>query len=128
MYTVLIIEDDHIMRKMLSRTLTPEYECIQTANASAGLKACAKEKPDLILLDVHLPDGNGLEVCREIKADASLRHIPIIILTGEASSIENRVEGLESGADDYILKPFSSKELMSRLKGILKTGTQPTRS
>ena len=127
MYTVLIIEDDHIMRKMLSRILTPEYECIQTVNASAGLRACVKEKPDLVLLDVHLPDGNGIEVCRKIKADASLRHIPVIILTGEASSIENRVEGLESGADDYLLKPVSGKELLSRLKGILKTRTQPTR-
>lgn len=128
MYRILIIEDDHIMRRMLAKTIRSDaHECVEASSAAAGLEACAKERPDMILLDVHLPDGNGIELCRKIKADERLRHIPIVILTGEASSIENKLEGLDSGADDYVLKPFNSKELMSRVKGLLKAGTRPTR-
>ncbi len=127
MYRIVVIEDDQVMRKLLHKTLTSEgYECILTPNAAAGCKAVALEKPDLILLDVHLPDDNGIEVCRKLKSDEKLRHIPVLILTGEAYSVENRIDGLEAGADDYIIKPFSPKELVSRLKGILKASTKPS--
>lgn len=127
MYRINVIEDDAVMRKLLAQSLAAEgYECVFSVNAATGYEACVQERPDLILLDVNLPDGNGIEVCRRLKADTKLRHIPILIVTGDANSVENRVAGLEAGADDYILKPFSVKELLSRLKGILKTSVRPT--
>ncbi len=127
MYRILIVEDDPIMRKLLHKTLTPEgYECIMAANASAGMEACVRDRPDLLMLDVCLPDYNGIDLCRKIKADPSIRHIPVILITGEASEVERRMEGLEAGADDYILKPFKSKELLSRMKRIIKSAAKPT--
>ena len=127
LYKILAIEDDMVMRKLLHKTMTSEgFECSLAATAAAGISACAQEKPDLVLLDVHLPDDNGIEGCRKLKADEQLRHIPVLILTGEAFTVENRIEGLEAGADDYILKPFSPKELISRIRGILKASTKPS--
>ena len=129
MYRILVIEDDSILRRLLANTLTPEgYEVIQAFNASLGLDACRREKPDLIVLDVNLPDGDGIDVCRKIKDDPAIRHIPILIMTGEATQVEKRMEGLEAGADDYILKPFSPKELLSRLRNVLKAAAGPTQS
>ncbi|MBI5244327.1 MAG: response regulator transcription factor [Elusimicrobia bacterium] len=117
------------MRKLLFKTLTPEnYECILAHNAALGLQACRKEKPDLIILDVNLPDGNGIELCRKIKDDMAIRHIPILIMTGEAVQVENRTAGLEAGADDYILKPFDSAELLLRLKNLIRASSKPTHS
>lgn len=126
MYKVLVIEDDHALRQILGKLLSTEgYESLTCHNAAAGLEACSRHKPDLILLDVHLPDGNGLQICRRLKSDERLRHIPIIILTGEGNSIENRVEGLDSGADDYVLKPFEPVELLARVRRVLEASLKP---
>ena len=127
MYRIGVIEDDPIVRKLLEKVLASEgYESVMTTNVTDGFKVCAGEKPDLILLDVNLPDGNGIEACRRFKTDERLRHIPILLITGEASSVDNRIEGLEAGADDYVLKPFGTKEILSRIKGILRTAVRPT--
>jgi len=127
MYRIVVVEDDSVMRRVLQQTLAAEgYECLLAFDAASGCATIAREKPDLVLLDVHLPDENGIEVCRKLKADEKLRHIPVVILTGEAFTVDNRIDGLEAGADDYIIKPFSSKELLSRIKGILKAGTRPS--
>lgn len=127
LYRIVVIDDDPIIRKLFRKLLTAEgCECVLAEDAASGLKLCAEQKPDLILLDVHLQDGNGIEVCRAIKEDAMLRHIPVVIVTGEAFSIEERVDGLEAGAEDYVLKPFNPAELMARIKGILKTAVKPT--
>lgn len=127
MYKIMVVEDDPVMRKMLSQSLAAEgYESIFAFGAAEALKTCLQERPDLILLDVNLPDGSGIDVCRRLKSDVKLRHIPVLILTGEASSVDCRVEGLEAGADDYVLKPCGVKELMARLKGILMAGVRPT--
>lgn len=129
MFRILAIEDDHIVRRSLSRTLAPEgYEVILAVNATSGLENVSRNKPDLILLDVNLPDGNGIDLCRKIKEDDKLRHVPILILTGESVSVENRVNGLEAGAEDYIIKPFSPKELLLRIKSILKQSAKPSHS
>lgn len=127
MYRILVIEDSPIMRQLLRRILTGEgYECITATGAASGHKTCAQNKPDLVLLDVNLPDGNGIELCRRLKADPAVRHIPVLLLTGEAHEVENRVDGFEAGAEDYVIKPFNVKELLSRLKGILHTSARPT--
>lgn len=128
MYRILAIEDDPIIRRLLQQTMTSEgYECVTSPSITEGLAACERSKPDLVLLDVNLPDGNGIETCRKLKASATLRHIPVLLLTGEASDVSCRVDGLEAGAEDYILKPFLPRELTSRVKGILKRSSRPTR-
>lgn len=128
MYRILAIEDDPIIRRLLQQSMTSEgYECVTASTIAEGLTACERSKPDLVLLDVNLPDGNGIAACRTIKSDAKLRHIPVLLLTGEAADVEHRVDGLEAGAEDYILKPFMPRELASRVKGILKRSTKPTR-
>jgi len=121
MYDILAIEDDPIIRAAFKRVLQPEgYKLTLAENGVSGLQACILNKPDLVLMDVHLPDGNGIELCRKIKADPRVRHIPVFIITGEAVTVENRMEGFDSGADDYILKPFSPEELILRIRRILK--------
>ena len=121
MYEILAIEDDSIVRAVLKRILPSEgYTLTMAETAVAGLQACFENKPDLILMDVHLPDGNGIELCAKIKADPRVRHIPVFIITGEAISVEHRMDGFDSGADDYILKPFAPEELLLRIKRFLK--------
>lgn len=127
MYRIVIIEDDPTLRQLLSKKLAPEgFDCVLSPNATSGLKACRDQKPDVVLLDVHLPDQNGIEVCKTLKADPQLRHIPVLIVTGESRGVDKRIEGLDAGADDYILKPFSPAELLRRLKNIVRAGIKPT--
>lgn len=97
-----------------------KYEVNLAATAKDGFDSCVKELPDLVLLDINLPDGNGLDVCKKIKESPKLKHIPVVILTGDATSVENRVQGMESGAEDYVLKPFIAEELLARVAGIIK--------
>ncbi len=129
MYKILAIDDDSTIRKLIHKILAGEgYESVIVGTAAEGLKACAEAKPDLVLLDVHLPDGNGIELCAAIKGDEKTSHIPVLLMSGEAVSVENRVDGMESGAEDYIVKPFMPQELVSRMGGILKVSSRPTRA
>jgi len=127
MYRILTIEDSPIMRQLLRQLLSAEgYECITASDGLSGIKSCARHKPDLVLLDVNLPDGNGIDFCRTLKSDPASRHIPVLLLTGEAREVENRIDGFEAGAEDYVTKPFNVKELLSRVKGILQASARPT--
>lgn len=121
MYKLLIIEDDHIMSTILTRIFTAEkYEVKHSNTVGEGFQACLRELPDLVLLDINLPDGSGLDLCRSMKENPRIKHIPIILLTGDATSVDSKVQGLESGAEDYVLKPFLTDELVARVNGILK--------
>jgi DNA-binding response OmpR family regulator len=121
MYKLLVVDDDVIISKVLMSMFTSEkYEVKLSHTANDGFETCIKELPDLVLLDMNLPDGNGLDLCRRMKSNARIKHIPIIMLTGDATSVDNKVEGLEAGAEDYVLKPFIAAELMARVAGILK--------
>jgi len=121
MYSILVIDDDDSIRMALRRILGAEgYEVTDAANLAEGFSACVRNKPDLIILDVNLPDGLGMNLCRKIKADQKLRHIPVFMLTGESVEVTCRVEGLDAGADDYILKPFNPAEIILRVARILK--------
>ncbi|MFA6434205.1 MAG: response regulator [Elusimicrobiales bacterium] len=123
MYKTLIIDDDKIFTKSLMYMLLSEKYEVQVAHtAQDGLRTCLKELPDLVLLDVELPDGNGLELCRVMKSNPKIKHIPVIILTGTATTVENKITGLESGADDYIPKACVADELIVRAAGIVKRG------
>ena len=119
---VLIIEDEPDIRKTIDYNLSKEsFEVVQAASIQEGERALASNKIDVIILDLMLPDGSGLTLCRDIKSDSKLKHIPVIILTAKTEEVD-RVVGFELGADDYVTKPFSVRELILRVKAILKRG------
>ena len=117
---ILIIEDEPDIRKTIDYNLAKEhYEVIQAASIAEGEKAILKNAIDLIILDLMLPDGSGLTLCRDLKSGLKTKNIPIIILTAKADEVD-RLVGFELGADDYVTKPFSVRELILRVKAILK--------
>lgn len=125
MYRILAVDDDQLILEVLRKILVKEgFEVLLASNAAEALKACAQSKPDLLLLDVNLPDAKGIDLCSRIKADDRLKHIPILLVTGEALAVESCVEGLEAGAEDYIRKPFLPQELLSRVKAVLKASQE----
>lgn len=128
MFRIAVIEDDRVIRQLLDRTLVQNgFECLLAPDAASGLKMCAEGKPDLALIDVLLPDGNGIDLCRQMKADGKLRNIPVLIMTGRSQAVEDRIAGIEAGADDYLIKPFQIPELVSRIRGVLKASVKPTK-
>ena len=119
---VLVIEDEPDIRKTIDYNLSKEsFKVTQASSIEEGEKALAANKIDAIILDLMLPDGSGLTLCRDIKSEPSTKHIPVIILTAKTEEVD-RVVGFELGADDYVTKPFSVRELILRVKAILKRG------
>jgi len=117
---ILIIEDEKDIAKLLDYNLKKEgYRTVLAHEGFASALLAAKERPHLIILDLMLPGLDGLEVCRRLKADAKTASIPIIMLTAKGE-VSDKVVGLEMGADDYVTKPFSVKELISRVKAVLR--------
>lgn len=120
MATVLLIEDDRDIADLVRVNLQREqYLCEHETNGRDGLEKARKLKPDLILLDLMLPEISGLDVCRALKQDELTRDIPVIMLTAKNDSVD-RIVGFEVGADDYVAKPFSPRELMLRIKALLR--------
>lgn len=122
---VLIIDDEeHIVELIRYNLENAGYDAVEAYNGVDGIKAAINEKPTLILLDVMLPMMDGLEVCRKLRKDDTTKHIPIIMLTAKSEEID-KILGLELGADDYITKPFSVRELLARIKAVLRrTGSE----
>lgn len=121
-HCVLIVEDEPDIRKTIDYNLSKEsFKVVQAESIAEGEKALAANKIDVIILDLMLPDGSGLTLCRDIKSDAKTKHIPVIILTAKTEEVD-RVVGFELGADDYVTKPFSVRELILRVKAIIKRG------
>ncbi|MDQ6423188.1 response regulator transcription factor [Paenibacillus sp. LHD-117] len=117
MYKVLVIEDDVMMSNMLSMYLTEEgYQISQAFRGDEGLQLASSFLPDLILLDLILPDLDGIEVCMEIRKTSN---VPIMILSMK-SEVSERVQALKSGADDYLCKPFSMHELTARAEALIR--------
>ncbi len=111
---ILIVDDNADMRCYLARLLAGRYSVLTAPGGLAALAAAREKRPDLILSDVMMPDLDGFGLVREIRLDAALKTVPIILLSARAGE-ESRVEGLEYGADDYLIKPFSARELMARV-------------
>lgn len=117
---ILIVEDEKDIVKMLDYNLKKEgFKTLSAHNGEDGLDMARKENPDLILLDLMLPEMDGMDVCKAIKNEAKTSHIPIIILTAKAQETD-KIVGLELGADDYMTKPFSPRELIARIKAVLR--------
>ena len=118
--TILVVEDEKEIRELLAHYLRKEgFALILAADGETALSKARKERPDLVLLDILLPKADGLEVLRAIRADAGLAGTPVIMLTAKGDETD-RVVGLELGADDYIPKPFSPREVVARIKAILR--------
>lgn len=117
---ILIVEDEPSIRDMVAFALRKaDMEAVQAADARAAQLAIAERIPDLILLDWMLPGMSGLELARRLRREESSREIPIIMLTARGEEMD-RVNGLEAGVDDYVVKPFSARELIARIKAVLR--------
>jgi len=120
--TILIVEDDKNISKLVKYNLEKAgYDCLAILSGGQVLQTLRKGSFDLIILDIMLPELDGFEVCRLIKQEDKLKTIPIIMLTAKGEEVD-RVVGLELGADDYMVKPFSPRELVLRVKAILRRG------
>jgi two-component system alkaline phosphatase synthesis response regulator PhoP len=122
-HRVLIVEDENDIAGLIKHTLERggETEAQIVGSGDAALKAVTERVPDLIILDLNLPVVGGLEVCRILRSRADVPHVPIIMLTARTSE-DDRVSGLETGADDYVTKPFSLRELTARVRAVLRRG------
>ena len=119
--TILIIDDEKDLVELVRYNLVEKegYDVISANDGPSGLEIAQKHKVDLIVLDLMMPGMDGLEVCRRLRADARTSRVPLIMLTAKATEAD-RIVGLELGADDYITKPFSPRELVARVKAILR--------
>ena len=119
--TILIVDDDPFIRDSTRRSLEGAgYSVLAAENGQTGLRLAAECKPELLLLDVNLPDLSGLEVCRQIKADPALRGVFVILISGLMTDSDSKSDGLEMGADGYIVRPVSNRELLARLRSVLR--------
>jgi two-component system response regulator RegX3 len=122
MSSVLIVEDEQSLREPLVYILQREgFDVLEAVDGPSALLQWQNNSPDLILLDLMLPGMSGVDVCREIRARSS---VPIIMVTAKDSEVD-KVVGLEIGADDYVVKPYSTRELLARIKAVLRRGAAP---
>ena len=120
MARILVIEDEQDLQNVLAYNLRAAgHEVVAALKGQDGLKLARDRRPDVVLLDLMLPDLPGTEVCKALKADAALREVPVIMLTAKGEEVD-RVVGFELGADDYVVKPFSVRELILRIQAVLR--------
>jgi two-component system, OmpR family, phosphate regulon response regulator PhoB len=125
MQRILIIEDEVDIAELISFNLTRAgYEALVCHDGTTGLQTGLKESPDLIILDLMLPGRDGFSVLKELRRDNRTSDTPVIMLTAKAQT-EDRIRGLEAGADDYLTKPFSPKELLLRVQSVLRRSEAP---
>jgi two-component system phosphate regulon response regulator PhoB len=125
MHKILIVEDEHDIAELIAFNLRRAgYEVVMAHDGIEGTMVAMRERPSLIVLDLMLPGRDGFGVFRELRRDARTVNIPVIMLTARAQT-EDRIQGLEVGADDYLTKPFSPKELLLRIQAILKRSDGP---
>lgn len=128
MKKIVLIEDDADLFALLKYNLEKEgYVFAGSQTGKGALDLCRRERPDLVILDIMLPDSDGLEICKAIRNHSELAHIPVIFLTARATETD-RIVGLELGANDYIVKPFFVRELIARIKIQFRGQSQPART
>jgi DNA-binding response OmpR family regulator len=117
---ILHVDDEPSVRKVLRRILGQHgYNVLSAANGTEALEMIESAPPDMVLLDLVMPGMNGAELCRRIRANPAIRHLPVVIVTAKGS-IPDTVEGLDDGADDYVVKPFDPEELLARIDGLFR--------
>ncbi len=116
---ILIVEDNIDLRNYISESLCNSYQIITAENGKQGLELAIESIPDLVVSDLMMPVMNGIEMCKHLKTDERTNHIPLVMLTARADR-ESKIEGLETGADDYIVKPFDTEELQIRIKNLIE--------
>lgn len=127
-YSVLVVEDEpHIIESLSFLMKRAGHKVRIARDGDAAIRTMEAETPDLVLLDIALPRRDGLEVCRAIRAEARWRDVRVIMLTARGRELDRR-KGLETGADDYILKPFSTSEVVQRVESLLAQGPLPSRA
>jgi len=120
---VLIVDDEAPIREMIAVALEMAgYECMEAENAQQAHSLILDHKPDMVLLDWMMPGTSGIEFARRLRKDEVTADVPVIMLTAKADE-DNKIKGLEAGVDDYIIKPFSPRELVARLKAVLRRAT-----
>jgi DNA-binding response OmpR family regulator len=118
--TILVIDDQRDLADLVRRVLERDgFDVIIANSGKAGLQVAQEHRPNLVVLDLSMPDMDGLEVCRALRADPRRRDLPIIVLSARSSALD-RVTGLQLGADDYLIKPFESAELVARVRAVLR--------
>ena len=119
-HRILIVDDEPAIREMVAVALEmADFEVLEADNAQSAHEIIVDERPELVLMDWMLPTVSGIELARRLKRDESTNEIPIIMLTAKGEE-DNKIQGLDVGADDYITKPFSTRELISRIKAVLR--------
>ena len=127
MRKIVIIEDDADLIALLRYNLQKEgFRCVDAQTGKGALELCRQVRPDLLLLDIMLPDCDGLEICKKLRSDPDLSHIPVIFLTARAAE-PDRIIGLEIGANDYVVKPFFVRELIARIRLQFRAQSSPAR-
>jgi two-component system phosphate regulon response regulator PhoB len=117
---ILVVDDEADIRALVVHHLAREgFHCRTASDGAEGLREVRQRRPDLVVLDLMLPGMDGLEVCRRLRAESTTAALPIIMLTAKVEEVD-RVVGLEIGADDYVVKPFSPKELVARVRAVLR--------
>jgi signal transduction histidine kinase/class 3 adenylate cyclase len=116
--TVLVVDDNADIRNYLNTCLQPSFRILQGRDGAEGIELAREHRPDLIISDIMMPGVDGYQLCRAVKEDQELKHIPVIFLTAKASD-EMKLEGLEIGADDYLAKPFNARELLARSNNLI---------
>jgi two-component system phosphate regulon response regulator PhoB len=122
---VLVIDDEKDIVSLLRYHLEKAgFQCLEGMDGTVALRLVREHHPDLLILDLMLPGMDGLEICRHLRQDASTARLPILMLTAKAEEVD-RIVGLEVGADDYVIKPFSPRELVARVRAILRRAQEP---
>ena len=124
-HKIVVVEDEKNIARVVTYNLEREgYRVILALDGEAALEKIRRDRPDLVILDLMLPKIDGLEVCRQLRADPKTAQLPIIMLTAKTQEAD-RIVGLELGADDYLPKPFSPRELVARVKAVLRRAARP---
>jgi CheY-like chemotaxis protein len=122
-HLILLVEDEGEVRTLIRQSLEPYYRVLEAKDGREGIQTARKHIPDLIVSDIRMPEADGYQLCQTLKKDIKTCHIPIILLTAKASD-DSILQGLETGADDYVTKPFNAKMLLSRIKNLVELRRQ----
>lgn len=120
---ILIVDDEDFIRDIIAMSLDAEFDTIQAVDGADGLIKIKTENPDLVICDYMMPGFTGIELCKKVRQDPLFLHLPFLMVTGKGDT-QDKVEGLEAGADDYIIKPFEPAELLARVKMAIKRSTR----